>query len=441
MRPPLPHDTSVRRDISNTMTAKIILIFVLLIFSSFFSAAETAFSCLNKTRLKNMAERGNKKAEKALALAERYDHLLSTILVGNNIVNIAMASIATLLFTDLLKGDSDTGATLSTVFITLLVLIFGEATPKSLAKEMPEGFAMKITPCMSLLVRLLTPVNWLFLKWKAFLGHFFKHKEDHRLTQDELITLVEEVEQDGVLDKEESELVRSAIEFREQDVADILTPRVHIEGVPLGMDREEVEELFLKSGYSRLPVYEETLDNIIGVLHQKDFYRALHTEKPFSLEEIIKTPVYVPESTGIDDLLREMQKEKVQMAVVTDEYGGTMGIVTMEDILEELVGEIWDEHDEIEESFRRINEDEWQIRGDAEVEDFCEKFGLEIETEATTVGGWIMEREERVPDKGDSIAYGDLRITVLDADERHVLLLGMKKQPPAEREDAQEEKE
>ena len=316
---------------------------------------------------------------------------------------------------------------MSTAVITIVVLIFGEVTPKSLAKEDPEKFAMHVTPVIGALMKVLTPVNWLFAKWKTFLGHFFKNKEDRRLTQDELITMVEEVEQEGVLDKEESELVRSAIEFRDQEVGDILTPRVKIDGVALDETTEEVENVFLKTGYSRLPVYEDTLDNIVGVLHQKDFYRALKQSGNVNLSEIMKEPVYVPEATGIDDLLRQMQKEKVQLAVVTDEYGGTAGIVTMEDILEELVGEIWDEHDEIEESCKKISDTSWQIRGDADAEDFAERFSLSIETEAATVGGWVMEHEERGPDPGDSFLFGAWRISVLEADERHVLLVGMEK--------------
>lgn len=408
------------------MTLKLVLIFALLVLSAFFSATETAFSSLNKTRLKSLAEHGNKKADRTLKLADRYDSLLSTILVGNNIVNIAMAAIGTLLFTALLNS-ADTGATVSTAVITIVVLIFGEVTPKSLAKEEPEKFAMHVTPVIGALMKVLTPVNWLFAKWKTFLGHFFKNREDRRLTQDELITMVEEVEQEGVLDKEESELVRSAIEFRDQEVGDILTPRVKIDGVALDETTEEVENVFLKTGYSRLPVYEDTLDNIVGVLHQKDFYRALKQSGNVNLSEIMKEPVYVPEATGIDDLLRQMQKEKVQLAVVTDEYGGTAGIVTMEDILEELVGEIWDEHDEIEESCKKISDTSWQVRGDADAEDFAERFSLSIETEAATVGGWVMEHEERVPDPGDSFLFGAWRISVLEADERHVLLVGMEK--------------
>ena len=408
------------------MTLKLVLIFALLVLSAFFSATETAFSSLNKTRLKSLAEHGNKKADRTLKLADRYDSLLSTILVGNNIVNIAMAAIGTLLFTALLNS-ADTGATVSTAVITIVVLIFGEVTPKSLAKEEPEKFAMHVTPVIGALMKVLTPVNWLFAKWKTFLGHFFKNREDRRLTQDELITMVEEVEQEGVLDKEESELVRSAIEFRNQEVGDILTPRVKIDGVALDETTEEVENVFLKTGYSRLPVYEDTLDNIVGVLHQKDFYRALKQSGNVNLSEIMKEPVYVPEATGIDDLLRQMQKEKVQLAVVTDEYGGTAGIVTMEDILEELVGEIWDEHDEIEESCKKISDTSWQVRGDADAEDFAERFSLSIETEAATVGGWVMEHEERVPDPGDSFLFGAWRISVLEADERHVLLVGMEK--------------
>ena len=329
--------------------SQIVLMVVLVALSAFFSSTETAFSSLNRTRLKNMADHGDKRAENTLELAERYDELLSTILVGNNVVNIALSSIATLFFVDLMGHG---GAGVSTAVITVVVLIFGEISPKSLAKESPERFAMTVAPIVGLLVTLLKPINWLFAQWKKLLNLFVKAEEETGFTSDELMTIVEEAEQEGGMDAEETELLKSAIEFHDLDVGDILTPRVRVEGVELSSTPTEAADRFEQTGYSRLPVYEETLDRIVGVIHQKDFHNRLRKGSSFKLGDIMKKPVYVPVSAKISDTLKLLQKNQIQMAVVADEYGGTEGIVTMEDILEELVGEIWDEHDEVEEPFR-----------------------------------------------------------------------------------------
>ena len=400
----------------NGMIMQLLLMVLLLCMSAFFSATETAFSSLNKTRLKSLADQGNKRAGQALALADQYDNLLSTILVGNNIVNIALASIGTVLFVNLIGSA---GVTVSTAVMTVAVLIFGEVTPKSLAKEAPETFAMRVAPVVKLLTMVLRPVNWLFAQWKKLLSKLFKVKDDRRLTQDELITLVEEVEHDGGMNAEESELLRSAIEFHDLDVADILTPRVRVEGVAADATAQEVAEEFEKSGYSRLPVYEETLDKIVGVIHQKDFYRKLREDKD-NWQEIIKAAVYVPETVKISDLMRLLQKTKSQMAIVADEYGGTVGIVTMEDILEELVGEIWDEHDEIEVELQQGKNGEWRILGSAPLEELEERFGIGEDADASTVGGFVMQLAERIPKPGDVIPCGDWQFEVLKADERHV---------------------
>ena len=400
----------------NGMIMQLLLMVLLLCMSAFFSATETAFSSLNKTRLKSLADQGNKRAGQALALADQYDNLLSTILVGNNIVNIALASIGTVLFVNLIGSA---GVTVSTAVMTVAVLIFGEVTPKSLAKEAPETFAMRVAPVVKLLTMVLRPVNWLFAQWKKLLSKLFKVKDDRRLTQDELITLVEEVEHDGGMNAEESELLRSAIEFHDLDVADILTPRVRVEGVAADATAQEVAEKFEKSGYSRLPVYEETLDKIVGVIHQKDFYRKLREDKG-NWQEIIKAAVYVPETVKISDLMRLLQKTKSQMAIVADEYGGTVGIVTMEDILEELVGEIWDEHDEIEVELQQGKNGEWRILGSAPLEELEERFGIGEDADASTVGGFVMQLAERIPKPGDVIPCGDWQFEVLKADERHV---------------------
>lgn len=399
-------------------SSQLILMAVLLMLSAFFSATETAFSSLNRTRLKSMAEHDDKRAERALALAERYDELLSTILVGNNIVNIALSSIATLFFIQLV-GDG--GAGLSTLVITIVVLIFGEVSPKSLAKEAPESFAMLVTPIISVLVTLLKPINWLFRQWKKLLSKLIKTETEIGFTSDELMTIVEEAEQEGGMDAEETELLKSAIEFHDLDVGDILTPRVRVEGVELSSTPSEAADQFEQSGYSRLPVYEETLDHIVGVVHQKDFYNRMRKGNSFHLADIMKKPVYVPGSAKISDTLKLLQKMQSQMAVVADEYGGTEGIVTMEDILEELVGEIWDEHDEVEEPFRfSDNGRTCTVLGSASPEEMFEKLGIEDETEASTVSGWVMEKTEKIPQAGDSFEFGGWKATVLKADERYV---------------------
>ena len=399
---------------------QIILMVILVALSAFFSSTETAFSSLNRTRLKSQADHGDRRAERTLALAERYDELLSTILVGNNVVNIALSSIATLFCIELI-GDSDSGAGVATAVTTVVVLIFGEITPKSLAKESPDRFAMFVTPVVGLLVTVLKPINWLFAQWKKLISLFGKPEADTGFTSDELMTIVEEAEQEGGMDAEESELLKSAIEFHDLDVGDILTPRVKVEGVEISMSIAEAADQFEQCGYSRLPVYEETMDHIVGVIHQKDFHNCMRKGEPFHLSDIMKKPVYVPASAKISDTLRLLQKTQSQMAVVADEYGGTEGIVTMEDILEELVGEIWDEHDEVEEAFRfSENGNVWTVLGSANPEEMFEKLGITDETEASTVSGWVMEKTETIPQKGDSFEFEGWKATVMKADERHI---------------------
>ena len=398
-------------------TTCIIIMAACLLLSAYFSATETAFSSANSTRLKTLAEKGNKNAALACRLLGQYDKLLSTILIGNNIVNILMASIGTVLF---VRCYGDAGATISTVVVTVVVLIFGEISPKSLAKEVPERFAMAVYPLIRVFVTVLKPVNWLFTKWKQFLSRLLRVDDDHAITQDELLTLVEEAKQEGGMNADESELLKSAIEFHDLDVSDILTPRVRVDGVPLESTPQETADRFEASGYSRLPVYEDTLDHIVGVVHQKDFYNRVRHGGDFSLSSIMKKPVYVPQGAKISDTLRLLQRTQSQMAVVADEYGGTVGIVTMEDILEELVGEIWDEHDEVEEPFRFLNDNTCRVLGSADPEELFEKLGLDCSTEASTVGGWVMEMTERVPQPGDGFDCGPWHATVLKTDGRHV---------------------
>lgn len=404
---------------------QLLIMLALVILSAFFSATETAFSALNRTRLKNMAEHGDQRAVSALYLVERYDELLSTILIGNNIVNITLSSIGTLFFIRLVGSG---GAGLATCVVTVVVLIFGEISPKSLAKEAPERFAMAATPFVRFIMSVLRPVNWLFTQWKKLLRKTFNIQEESGMTPDELLTMVEEAEHEGGMNAEESELLKSAIEFRDVDVDDILTPRVQVEGVPVDATIAETADRFEQSGYSRLPVYDETLDHIVGILHQKDFYNRARKENSFPISDIMKKPVYVPAGAKISDTLRLLQKTQSQIAVVADEYGGTKGIVSMEDILEELVGEIWDEHDEVEEPFR-FSENGLICRalGSADPEELFEKLAIHGETESSTVSGWVTEQTERIPQEGDSFDFNGWHAVVLKADERHVLEIELHK--------------
>ncbi len=408
--------------------SSILIIVLLLLCSAYFSATETAFSSLNKTRLRTLAEKGNARAAQTLKLSEDYDRLLSTILVGNNVVNLAASSISTLLFLSLLP---DIGATVSTVVITIVVLIFGEISPKSLAKESPEKFAMFSAPIIQVIIWVLTPVNFLFAQWKKLLSKLFKSDGRRKMTQDELLMLVEEVAQDGSLEEHEGDLLRSAIEFSERDAEDILTPRSDLEAVPVTASREEVARVFTESRYSRLPVYDGSIDHIVGVIHQKDFYTGTGvSSRP--LTELMKEPAYVPQSVGLSDLLRVLQKHKAHIAVVCDEYGGTLGIVTMEDILEELVGEIWDEHDEVVEQFRKVGEDTYRVLCSTDLYDLDRFFGLEVESDCTSISGWVMEQLGHIPAEGEGFTYENLQVTVTSTDHHRVLEVEIRRLPAQE---------
>ena len=408
---------------SDSSTSVLIIIFCVL-FSGYFSATETAFSSLNRIRVKNLAEKGDKKAKLVLDLLENFDSLLSTILIGNNIVNIACASVATLLFVRLLGEEQ--GPSVATIVITIVVLIFGEVTPKSIAKESPEKFAMFAAPFLNVLMIMLTPFNFLFIQWKKLISKIFHTENDYSITEEELLTIVEEAEQEGRIDEQESSLIRSAIEFSEQEAIDILTPRIDIVGVSYDATKEEIAQIFEETNYSRLPVYKESIDHIIGILYQKDFYNLDDEETSF--EHIIRPAMFITESKKIGELLQELQQKKSHIAIVLDEYGGTTGIVTLEDILEELVGEIWDEHDEVINEIEKISDTEYIVHGSTNLEDLFEvlDMGMKIneeveEMEVVTVSGWVMEEVlERIPSKGDVGTWQNLKVTVLEMDENRV---------------------
>lgn len=406
---------------------------ICIILSGYFSATETAFSSLNKTRMKYMAEKGNKRAKNALRLAENYDKLISTILIGNNIVNIATASIGTLIFVDLL--GQELGATVSTVVVTIVVLIFGEITPKSIAKDYPERFALFSAPFIGALLWLFTPLNFLFSLWKKLVALLFHGDEEDKMSQEELLLLLEEVEQEGAIDKSEGTLLRNAVEFGDLEVQSILTHRVDLEAVEVNATKEEVAAKFTETRFSRLLVYEETIDKIVGVLHLKDFYDGMGIN-PKPLREIMTPPLFIHQTEKVDDLLQLLKANKSHIAVVIDEYGGTLGIVTMEDILEELVGEIWDEHDEVEEPFRQLSENTYLVDCTVTLDDFCDFFDVKSDSESVSLGGWIMDEMQRIPEKGDQFTYENLTITATEIDDHRIEWVTVEVAP---KEDSEEE--
>lgn len=413
---------------------------ILVGFSAFFSASETAFSSLNQIRLKSRAEDGDSSAARVLAMAEQYDKLLSTILIGNNIVNIAAASIGTILFTQMLGAER--GATVSTIVLTIIVLIFGEVTPKSLAKEMPEKVATAVSPFLVLLMALMTPLTWLFTQWKKLLGHFVHSGEADTITEGELITMVSEAENDGELTDRESELIRSAIEFDDVEVEEILTPRVDVVAVEDDIPLEELAQTFAESGYSRLPVYHGTIDNIIGVVHEKDFYIA-RLKKATKIDDLVVPTLYTTGSTQISQLLRTLREQHHHLAVVVDEYGGTEGIITLEDILEELVGEIWDEHDEVTEDFRKQSDGSWLVSGSASVDDLYEELDLpeEEDIDSNTVNGLVQEKTCHLPKVGDRFTLGEYDGVVTRTAKRRVTEVRLTPAAPAEDAEKDDEKE
>lgn len=410
-----------------SVTAEILGIIVLVIFSAYFSATETAFTSLNRIRMKNMANDGNKRAEKVLTLSGSYDKLLTTILVGNNIVNIAMTATATVLFVRLY---GEYGATVATVVITVVVLIFGEITPKNIAKEKAESFTMTSAPIISFFMTLLTPINFVFTKWKQLVCFMFKLNKEDTITDDEILTMVEEAETGGGIDGERSELIQNAIEFDELTAEDVMTPRPEMEAVDVNCTEEELEETFRDTGFSRLPVYEEDIDRIVGVIHQKDFnYYVLG--KDHTIAEYVSPVVFVTETIKIFDLLRKMQKLKSHMAIVIDEYGGTVGLVTMEDIIEELVGEIYDEYDVIKnKEVMPLQNGSYRIRGSANLTKIFDYLEIEEEvTEVNTVNGWVSMVLDKLPKKGDNfteqIDNRIVKVRVTKADDRKALEINL----------------
>lgn len=395
-------------------------ILLLVALSAFFSATETAFSSLNLIRIKSLSDAGHARATQVWILSQDFDRLLSTILIGNNIVNILSASLATILFT---RWLGNLGVSVSTVAMTVLVLIFGEISPKSLAKQNPERYAMAVAPIIRLTAALLKPLNALFAQWRKLLARMFRTQERPSVTDAEIRTLVEAAEQDGGLEEHEGELIRSAIAFNDLKVEDILTARVDITAIEEHSTPEEVAEVFRDSGYSRLPVYRGNLDAIVGVIHEKDFYKML-SDGGSQLAAILAPLFYVPPYTTLPALLRRFQTDKRHMAIVVDEFGGTMGMVTLEDILEELVGEIWDEHDEAVSSIAPVSDGVWRVLGQTRLGELFDHWGIQKDAESydvSTVGGWVCDALGHLPEPGEHFEFEGYEVTVTQVADRRVL--------------------
>ena len=405
-------------ELDSASIGMIVALIVLVTMSAYFSATETAFTSLNRIRLRTKADAGDRRAARTLAVAEDYDKLLSTILIGNNIVNNVATTIGAVLFIRFL--DDVRGPTVSAIVLTVIILIFGEVSPKSLAKEHPEAWAVFATPLLRLFLILLAPVNFLFGQWKRLLSMVVRSRGDDGITEEELVGMVDQAETEGGLDEHESDLIRNAIEFNDLEVSEILTPRVDLVAAEEDSSMEEVAALFVESGYSRIPIYHETIDNIVGVIHEKDFYAARYRGE--TMLKNLKSPVfYTTGNTKISELLRILQKNKAHMAVVVDEYGGTEGITTLEDILEELVGEIWDEHDEVIETFQKQPDGSYLIACSADLDDMYDLFQVKGACDAATVSGWVMEQVGRVPEEGDHFQAEGLDVTVTKVEHRRVL--------------------
>lgn len=411
----------------------IILLAVLVLLSAFFSSAETAFSSVNKIRLRNYAGENRPGSKKALYISDNFDNALSTILVGNNIVNIAAASISSKVAIDLF-GPS-TGLLVSTFGMTLLILIFGEILPKSIAKEHAEAYTLKISGILLLLIRILAPVNYLFGKLKRVVSRTFSSKEGQMpsVTEEEIKVMIDISEEEGTINKHERELVHRSLDFNEVTVGEALTHRTDMIAVDIDHSVEDIKQVFLRERYSRIPVYRGSIDHIVGFLSERDFFAVLLKGEAVDMEKLMRKPMFVVKSMKIAALLPELQRTKSHMAVVIDEYGGTAGLITLEDILEELVGDIWDEHDEKTSFLTEIGGDAYLLDGSYELEDFAELFDIAVPDGASRyVGEWIFRRLERIPAEGEIFRYEHLTITLMEVSNHRIRKVKVERTPAAE---------
>ena len=401
-----------------------------ILLSAFFSATETAFSACNRVKLKTVDGPRKEKAQIALGLLEKYDSLITTVLIGNNLVNIVGTAIATLLFTTrILPGQEDLATTIASVMMTVLVLFLGEVGPKTLAKQQPEKYAMYVSPVIRFLMTVLKPLDWLFALWRKLLAKLVKPEQEESQIEEELMTMIDEAQTEGDIEEEEGELIRSAIEFNDQNAADILTPRVDVTALEDTATIETAADVFRDTWFSRIPVYHEDLDHIVGILHEKDFYKLTH-EGCTDITKIMKEPVFAPATLSISNLLKLFRTSQTHLVILLDEYGGTDGIVTMEDVLEELVGEIYDEHDEVSEEVVEQEDGTLIVDGNMQLQELLEKFGVEDdEYDADTVGGWASEMLEKVPEVGDSFTLDRHQFTVTEMDGFRVIRMQVTELP------------
>lgn len=417
----------------------IAILFVCVALSAFFSASETAFTSVNRVKLKTMMQNGKKRAETALALAEDYDRLITTILIGNNIVNIAASSLATSLFLVLLNNQTNLATTVSTVVMTIVILIFGEVSPKAIAKEAPEKLAMTFAPVLKVLCTIFAPFAYLFGQLKKLMTRLFNTEEGESFIEEELMTMVDEAESEGDMEHHEGELIRSAIEFNDdRDVLSVLTPRVDVTAIEDTATMDEAAELFRVSGYSRVPVFHEDMDHIVGILNEKDFYLRQH-EGCTDITQIMKPPVYAPSTLKLSKLLKLFQSQKTHLIIVLDEFGGTEGIATMEDVLEELVGEIYDEHDDVEQDTLIMDDGSQLVDGGMQLSELLDKLGVEDIYNAETVGGFAAEVLGIIPFVGAEFETDEIRGLVTQMEKRRVTQVRVWKKEQGDSNEARED--
>lgn len=400
-----------------------IFLIVLVALSAFFSGSETALTSVNKIRLKSLEENGDKKAARTLRVAENYERMISTVLIGNNIVNIASASLATVIFTVLLGADK--GAAVSTVVMTIVVLIFGEVLPKNYAKNNADSLAMVVSGPISFLMTVFKPLSAALSALSGLMSRLTGGEDDKpSVTEEELKYIVESIEEEGVLEENESDLVQSALEFDEIEVQEIVTPRVDMVTLDVEDSWEEILELAKTSKVSRIPVYEGSIDNIIGLVHVRDILEDEISNSEHDIHSLLSQCLFVHKTMNLSGLLEKLRKEKMPLAIVTDDYGGTMGLVTIEDVVEELVGEIWDEYDDFEEELVKKDDHTYEVSGDYNIYDLMDELDEDnrsFESDYNTVSGWILEQLEHIPTVGEQLVYEDrMRVTVTEMDDQRI---------------------
>ena len=402
-----------------------LILVIMIILSAFFSASETAFSSVNLIRLRQYAEDGRPGAKKALNVAERFDEVLLAILIGNNIVNLASASLATIVATEVLHLGAS-GAPIATAVMTILIIIFGEILPKSYAKENSESLTLAIGTIYYYMIIIMKPLIKIFMVLKEFVAKLYRKKDDEpSVTEDELNVIIDTMEEEGVLQQDEVEMLQSVLDLSETFVKDIMTPRVDVIAVDVHDSTEHIKNVFLEEKYSRIPVYDESRDNIVGILYERDLFSAIierGSTEDIVIADIMRDPMYVSYTMRVSDLLTRLQLEKQHLAIVADEYGGTAGLVTMEDVLEEVVGEIYDEHDEEEQFFTKKSDTLYEVKADIELDELFDimDIDLDIPEDAYSLGSWMYSKIEDIPDIGDMYQYHNLVFTIIEVEDRRI---------------------